>query len=195
MQIIRKYNSYPDYIKHQKEKSLDPSRIKKWLNGDWQPKVDMFYNHFKRNEEYLIKGGKALGVCARTGQEIEALKQLGMDAIGVDIVAYPPLVVLGDAHHLPFENETFDFVFSNSLDHSIYPLLFLEEMRRVLKIGGYGILHLQITRDVDGYAENILFNEKPVIKLLSTVKIVENREIKDICYHREIVFKKQNTEK
>ena len=150
----------------------------------------MFYNHFKRNEKYLTEKGMALGVCARTGQEIEALKQLGMDAIGVDIVPYPPLVILGDAHNLPFEDNTFDFVFSNSLDHSIYPVLFLGEMRRVLKKGGYGMLHLQITNEVDGYAENILLDDKPVIELLSNVEIIKNKELKDICYHREIVFKK-----
>lgn len=188
MQIIRDYDSYQKYINHQKEKSLNGGRIEKWLNQDWGPKVEMFRNHFKRNKKYLK--GKALGVCARTGQEIKALNELGLDAIGVDIVPYPPLVILGDAHRLPFEDKTFDFVFSNSLDHSIYPVLFLGEMRRVLKVGGYGMLHLQITSEVDNYAENIILDDKPVIDILIRCKIVENREIKDICYNREIIFKK-----
>lgn len=187
MQIIRDYNNYQDYIEHQKEKSLNTERIKRWRSQDWNPKVEMFLAHFKRNKQYLK--GKALGVCARTGQEIKALNMLGMDAIGVDLVPHPPLVILGDAHSLPFEDKTFDFVFSNSLDHSIYPILFLGEMQRVLKAGGYGMLHLQITNEVDLYAENIILDDKSVLDLL-TGEIVENREIKDICYNREIIFKK-----
>ena len=190
MQIIREYNNYQKYLRHQKEKSLNAERVKKWLKEDWHPKVEMFINHFKRNIDYLTKNGKALGVCARTGQEIEALNELKMDAIGIDIVPYPPLVIFGDAHKLPFEDNEFDFVFSNSLDHSIYPELFLSEMQRVLKTNGYGMLHLQITDDVDIYAENIILNDKSVLEMLKYNKIVENREIKDICYNREIIFKK-----
>lgn len=190
MQIIRDYKNYQKYLSHQSEKSLNNKRIKKWLNEDWIPKVEMFTNHFKRNIKYLKKGGKALGVCARTGQEIEALNMLGMNAIGVDIVAYPPLVIEADAHSLPFDDNTFDFVFSNSLDHSIYPSLFINEIKRVLKPNGYGLLHLQLTKDVDAYAENILLDVKPVLELLDSCEIIENRNIVDICYNKEIIFKK-----
>ena len=187
MQMIRKYDKYQDYIKHQKEKSLNTRRVYQWMNELWQPKIDMFLKHFKRNRKYLTRGGKALGVCARTGQEIVALYQLGMNAVGVDIVPYPPLVILGDAHSLPFKEEVFDFVFSNSFDHSIYPVLFIGEMKRVLKPGGYGMLHLQIEGDVDIYAENTLKDEQEVIDLLNC-EIVVNRKIKDLCYNREIIF-------
>jgi SAM-dependent methyltransferase len=190
MQIIRNYNNYQKYLNHQKEKSLNNKRIKKWLNEDWLPKVEMFLEHFKRNKKYLTKGGKALGICARTGQEIEALNKLGMKSIGVDIVAYPPLVIEGDAHKLPFKDNEFDFVFTNSFDHSIYPDVFISEMQRVLKPNGYGLLHLQLTKDVDIYAENILLDDKPVLELLNKCEIIENRNIEDICYNKEIIFKK-----
>ena len=184
--LIRKYNNYEKYLEHQRQKSTNNKRVEKWLGEDWQPKVDMFLDHFKRNKKYLK--GKALGICARTGQEIEAMNQLGLDAIGVDIVAYPPLVIEGDAHNLPFNDSTFDFVFSNSLDHSIFPELFLSEMIRVTK--GYGMLHLQLTDQVDAYAENIYTDEQEVIKMLKGVEVVENKKIEDICYNREIIFKK-----
>jgi len=190
MKILRNYTEYKKYIDHQKEKSLNLDRIDKWLNEDWQPKVDMFTEHFKRNKKYLKTNGDALGICARTGQEIEALNNLKMVAVGIDIVPHPPLVKYGDAHELPFENDTFDFVFSNSLDHSIYPNLFISEMIRVLKIGAYGMLHLQITDKVDNYAENIITSDEPILFLLTDTQIMENRAIKDICYHREIIFKK-----
>ena len=186
MKIIRKYNDYQKYLDHQKEKSLNPKRIETWFK-EWEPKVQMFTDHFQRNKKYL--GGKALGICARTGQEIEAMKILGMDAIGIDIVEYPPLVLEGDAHEIPFPTNTFDFVFSNSLDHSCMPNIFLSEMKRVLKVGGYGLLHLQLTNDVDEFAENIITDTDSVIKLLNC-EIVENRNINDICYNKEIVFQK-----
>jgi len=137
----------------------------------------MFLNHFKRNKSYLTEGGRALGICARTGQEIKALNQLGMDAIGIDIVAYPPLVVFGDAHKLPFKAKQFDFVFSNSLDHSIYPRLFINEMLRVLKTNGYGMLHLQITDKVDEYAENIILDEKAVISFIKILNELKGEKI------------------
>lgn len=185
MQVIRNYKNYDDYLSHQKEKTLNTNRRKKWLGVEWQPKIDMFLEHFYRNKDYIK--GYALCVCARTGQEVEALIQMDCDAIGIDIVPYKPLVIYGDAHEIPFKDETFDFVFSNSFDHSIYPELFLSEMQRVLKKDGYGMLHLQLTKEVDIYAENILTKEKNVTDLL---KVVKNIEIKDICYNREIIFKK-----
>ena len=43
----------------------------------------------------------------------------------------------GDAHHLPFEDETFDLVYCRYLlEHVQEPLRVLQEMRRVLKVGG-----------------------------------------------------------
>jgi len=190
MNVSREYEDYQRYLDHQKEKSEDPKRVKKWLNEEWNQKIDMFTKIFKKNEEYLTDGGKALGVCARTGQEVVALNNLGMDAIGIDIAPHPPLVIEGDAHNIPFEDDEFDFVFSNSFDHSIYPDKFVSEMERVLKPGGYGLLHLQLTKKVDNYAENIITSEAPVIALLTNSIICKNEDLKRQCYNKEIVFRK-----
>lgn len=191
MKVLRDYKNYEDYIRHQKEKSLDPKRVEKWLNEEWTPKVKMFKEIFDSNKEYLKKDGKALGICARTGQEIVALQELGMDAIGIDIAPHPPLVVQGDAHDLSFEDGEFDFVFSNSFDHSIYPDKFLSEMQRVLKSGGYGLLHLQLTKNVDNYAENVIVEDNGVVDLLNNSEVVKRENIKGACYNREIVFRKK----
>ena len=190
MKVTREYEDYQLYLDHQKEKSEDPKRVRKWLNEEWNQKIKMFTRIFERNKEYLTDGGKALGICARTGQEIVALNNLGMDAIGVDIAPHPPLVIEGDAHELPFEDHVFDFVFSNSFDHSIMPEKFLSEMQRVLKPGGYGLLHLQLTKKVDNYAENIIVSEDPVISLLTDSTICKNKDIKGECYNKGIVFRK-----
>jgi SAM-dependent methyltransferase len=190
MKVTREYEDYQLYLDHQKEKSDDPKRVKKWLNEEWDQKIKMFTKIFESNSAYLTAGGKALGICARTGQEVVALNNLGLDAIGVDIAPHPPLVIEGDAHDLPFEDNEFDFVFSNSFDHSIYPAKFISEMERVLKPGGYGLLHLQLTKKVDDYAENIITSEDPVISLLTDSKVCKNKNIKGSCYNKELVFEK-----
>ena len=59
---------------------------------------------------------------ARTGQEVVALKELGVEnSIGIDIVPHEPNVIKGDIHDLDFKDETFDFVYTNIIDHSINP--------------------------------------------------------------------------
>ena len=99
-------------------------------------------------------------------------------------------VILSGYEKLPFEDNEFDFVFSNSFDHSIYPAKFISEMERVLKPGGYGLLHLQLTKKVDDYAENIITSEDPVISLLTDSKVCKNKNIKGSCYIKELVFEK-----
>ena len=110
-----------------------------------------------------------------------------MDAIGIDIVAYPPLVIEGDAHSIPFENNEFDFVFSNSFDHSITPDIFLGEIKRVLKPDGVGMLHLQLTEEVDVYAENIITNPWEIAKKVGYAGIFK---LEDDIYNCEIIFQK-----
>ena len=44
-----------------------------------------------------------------------------------------PLVELGDMHNLKYDDKTFNFVFSNILDHSLYPQKSISEIERVLK--------------------------------------------------------------
>ena len=90
MKVLRKYDKYKDYIAHQKVKSTNKYFRRRWLTSEWDSKVQMFTGHFKRVKKYIKPHCKALGICARTGQEIEALKRLGINAIGVDIEPQPP---------------------------------------------------------------------------------------------------------
>lgn len=48
--------------------------------------------------------------------------------------------IVGDAHSLKFENNTFDAVFAlEVLEHVINPVKVLKEIKRILKKGGYGV--------------------------------------------------------
>ena len=46
---LNKYDSYDAYIKHQKIKTTDQNRIKKWLNEEWEIKYNGFIEIFSRN--------------------------------------------------------------------------------------------------------------------------------------------------
>ncbi len=60
----------------------------------------------------------------------------GYTYVGVDYEGDSALV-LADAHCLPFEDQSFDFVLSIAvLEHVRYPFLFMQEVARVLRPGG-----------------------------------------------------------
>jgi len=134
----RKYKKYKDYIDHQKEKTQRRPLRKKLLKK-WPERRQKFLDRFKCLEKYNIVSGKVLCLAARMGCEVKVLRELGFDAVGIDLVAAPPLVEEGDFHNLRFGDNSFDLVFSNSIDH-VHPervLDFVSEIRRVLKPNGH----------------------------------------------------------
>lgn len=163
---MEKYEKYSQYVEHQKEKTNDPVRRKKWLTTEWDLKLQGFKKIFSRcmEENVLVSGQKALCIGARTGQEVQALLDLGMDAIGVDLVGHDSLVLEGDMHELPFKNKEFDFVFSNVFDHALYPDKKCSEIERVLKNNGHALLQFQVGIDQDKYTETFVHN--PILDVI-----------------------------
>jgi ubiquinone/menaquinone biosynthesis C-methylase UbiE len=154
MPTTRNYENYEDYINFQKKKTTDPEKRKKWLNEEWQSKIDGFKAEFSKFGSILNSDTKALCLGARTGQEVVALKELGVeDSIGIDIVPQEPNVILGDIHNLEFEDDSFDFVYTNILDHSIDPRKMLNEAERVLKPTGLLFVQIQLGINQDEYTE------------------------------------------
>ena len=141
--------NYTDYIVLQKRKTTDPLRREKWLNEEWDIKLHGFNRIFNQNKEYV--GSKCLCIGARTGQEVQALIDQGKEAIGIDLVPQAPLVLEGDFHDLDFKDTSFDFVFSNVIDHALYPDKFCSEMVRVLMVDGFALIHLQVNVPDDKY--------------------------------------------
>ena len=154
MPTTRNYENYEDYINFQKKKTTDPEKRNKWLNEEWQSKIDGFKAEFSKFGSILNSDTKALCLGARTGQEVVALKELGVeDSIGIDIVPQEPNVILGDIHNLEFEDDSFDFVYTNILDHSIDPRKMLNEAERVLKPTGLLFVQIQLGINQDEYTE------------------------------------------
>jgi SAM-dependent methyltransferase len=133
----RVYNSYVDYIHHQKEK----------LSKNYQALVqnDIEYEKlvFDRYKDRPGLNGKSL-IClaARLGGEVRAFKRLGALAIGIDIEPgnYNPDVLFGDFHKLNFPDGVFDIAFTNAIDHVFDLDRFITEVKRILKEDGIFII-------------------------------------------------------
>lgn len=155
----RYYEEYEEYLKFQSIKTLDPEKRKKWLGSEWRLKIDGFKQEFSKLSNLLKKDFKCLCIGARTGQEVVALKELGIEnVIGIDIVEHLPNVIKGDMHNLAFDANEFDFIYTNILDHSIYPEKLFSEIERVLKVQGLFYLQIQFGLDQDEYTEYVVKN-------------------------------------
>ncbi|XP_076892507.1 uncharacterized protein LOC143544249 [Bidens hawaiensis] len=188
------YTSYDSYIHHQLQKTTNPKLRKIWTSRDWDRKIQVFQRFFDRlkREKLISNTSKALCVGARVGQEVEALKRVRVtDSVGLDLVPYPPNVIKGDFHYQPFDNETFDFEFSNVFDHALYPDKFVGEIQRTLKAGGVCVLHVAVSRRSDKYSANDLFSVEPLKKLFNGSELVRVRKVDGFGLDTEVVFRKR----
>ena len=192
IKIFNRHKRYEDYLNKQLEKTLDSNRIRKWKGKEWQTKVDGFRHLFKRNEEFLQNKKNSICLGARTGQEVFVLRELGLDSIGIDLAEFPPYTIKGDIHNLEFEDEKFDLIFTNILDHSLYLEKFISEMERVCVKNGIIILNIQENIPGDDYSENVINSPEPIVKMFKNSILIKNRKIKNIfdLMNRELVFKK-----
>ncbi|XP_059636013.1 uncharacterized protein LOC132278221 [Cornus florida] len=188
------YSSYEAYIQKQLNKTLNPKLRKVWTTRDWDRKIQVFANFFDglKQKQLLFNDSKALCIGARVGQEVEALRRVGVsDSVGIDLVPYPPLVLKGDFHHQPFDNETFDFEFSNVFDHALYPNHFVGEIERTLKPSGVCVLHVALSRRGDKYSANDLYSVTPLKALFSRSELVHVRTVDGFGLDTEVVFRKR----
>ncbi|KAM7464703.1 hypothetical protein LguiA_032824 [Lonicera macranthoides] len=188
------YTSYEEYIQLQLNKTLNFNLRRLWLTRDWDRKIKVFSSFFAdlKNKRLLSNSSRALCIGARMGQEVEALKRVGVsDSIGIDLVPYPPLVLHGDFHRQPFDDESFDFEFSNVFDHALYPNKFVREIERTLKPGGVCVLHVALSRRSDKFSANDLYSVEPLKRLFQRSELVHVRPVDGFGLDTEIVFRKK----
>lgn len=188
------YSSYDAYIRRQLNKTLNPKLRQIWTTRDWDRKIQVFARFFQEMKEkkLLSNGSRSLCIGARVGQEVEALRRVGVnDSVGMDLVPYPPLVVRGDFHDMPFRDKTFDFEFSNVFDHALYPEKFVAEIERTLKPGGLCVLHVAISRRADRYSANDLYSLRPLVEMFRMSEVVHVRKVDGFGLDTEVVFRKK----
>ncbi|MCE2055016.1 hypothetical protein HAX54_041794 [Datura stramonium] len=174
------YPTYDSYFQKQLNKTLNPKLRKIWTTRDWDRKIQVFSKFFGelKNRKLLSDSSKVLCIGARMGQEVKALKRVGVsDSIGMDLVPYPPLVVKGDFHNQPFDDEAFDLEFSNVFDHALFPEKFVSEIERTLKPGGICVLHVALSTRGDKYSANDLYSIEPLKKLFKRSELVHTRTV------------------
>ncbi|KAK8951280.1 hypothetical protein KSP39_PZI004651 [Platanthera zijinensis] len=186
--------SYDDYLKLQLNKTLNPRLRRIWTTRDWNRKVSVFSRFFSELREagFLSNASRALCIGARVGQEVAALRAIGIsDSIGMDLVPSPPLVVQGDFHSQPFAGASFDFEFSNVFDHALYPERFAGEIERTLRPGGVCVLHVTVTRRGDRYSANDLYAVEGVTSLFKGFDVARVRKVDGFGLDTEIVLRKK----
>lgn len=188
------YDNYSSYIERQLNKTLNPRLRQIWTTRDWDRKVRVFASFFSslKDKNLITNTSKSLCIGARVGQEVAALRQIGVrDSIGLDLVPHLPYVIKGDFHSQPFDDERFDFEFSNVFDHALYPERFVGEIERTLKKGGVCVLHVSVKRGTDKYSANDLYSVEPLVALFKRSKVVRVRSIDGFGLDTEVVFRKE----
>ncbi len=190
--VSNRHKNYSSYINKQKEKTIDPHRIAMWKGAEWEVKLDGFRKLFERNKNFIRDKKKGICLGSRTGQEVVALKEIGINCIGIDLVSFPPYTIKGDIHNLKYKESSFDFVFTNIFDHSLYPEKFVSEIERVCSKNGIILINLQINNFGDDYSENIVYNPSAVENLFKNSSVLISKKIKNTfdSMNHEIVLKK-----
>ncbi|VVB12817.1 unnamed protein product [Arabis nemorensis] len=161
-----------------------------YTSRDWIKAVQFYSSIFQDliADGYLSPESKTLCVETAFGQEVFSLREIGVkNSVGISKKAFRPLVVRGEGHAIPFEINTFDFVFSGGgrLGKSLKQLEFAEEITRTLKPEGFAVVHVGAT---DTYSFNSFLD------LFNSCKLVKMRDIdgfdSSMPHIREFVIQK-----
>ena len=101
----------------------------------WQKKaaIRLLYREFHRQLLADCGEGNILDIGSGTAH----IKEVRSDVISTDILAFPGIDIVADAHRLPFANGAFSgIIMLDVLHHLERPIEFLKEASRVLKPGG-----------------------------------------------------------
>jgi len=125
---------YTEYARRQGRKANNPEK-RKILIGKIPNRIKKFEKFFIQAQSFLLPGS-ILCLGARTGCENKAATNLGFDAVGIDLFPLDSAVLKADWHNIPFENNSFDNVYTNAVDHCYDVERLAKEIHRVLKKGG-----------------------------------------------------------
>ncbi|XP_052173904.1 uncharacterized protein LOC127789145 [Diospyros lotus] len=163
-----------------------------WNTKSFRKSVQFYSSVFQDliSEGFLSPKSKSLCLETPNGEEVFALKEIGVsDSVGIYKKASKPLVISGKAIRQPFEDNTFDFIFSGvgGLDKSPKAGEFAAEVARTLKPEGFLVVHT---------ASNDTYSFNSFIDLFNCCKFVRSRDVDGFVSSatprvREIVMMKE----
>jgi len=128
--------------------------------AQWEKKkaVRLLYRDFHRQLLESCPEGRVLDIGGGTAH----IKEFRPDVVSTDILKFPGIDVVADAHQLPFPNEFFaGVVMLDVLHHLERPVEFLREASRVLRPGGrLAMIEPAMTTVARRFYD--LFHEEPV---------------------------------
>ena len=111
-------------------------------------------------QDHILEIGSGLGIlAAQVAEQLPEGKMTGIEYAEDQLKKAPKDIpnlhfVQGDAHHLPFDDNSFDVVYGRYiLEHVFDPRRVVSEIRRVLKPGGHVFLQENNIRAVDFYPD------------------------------------------
>jgi SAM-dependent methyltransferase len=141
--VRRDYDSYEEYVEHQRQKLREILLIGHGFSNRSVAEARLrFYRRFRQLPLLLPRDATILCLGARQGTEVEVLRQLGFrNAYGIDLEPGPdnPLVRTGDFNRLQEPDGSIDLLYSNSVDHAPDLDAFFSEHARVLKPNGLAL--------------------------------------------------------
>lgn len=156
---VKRHNDQKEYI----------SYIQKTFEISREKEEKSFYE--KTFLKYLsgISRKKALCIGSSQSHEAEVLRSMGFsEVVEVDLVDNGKSVVC-DMHSMPFEKESFDFVYTNVINFSNDLELLFVEMERVLRVGGNMLVQCPVGRDSFS-PEDVILIEDPVHDVMTKTK-------------------------
>ncbi|CAK7343716.1 unnamed protein product [Dovyalis caffra] len=173
--------------------SAGPTQRDLYTSKDWIKAVHFYSDVFRDlvSDGYLSAISKTMCVETPKGEDVFALKEIGiLDSIGIYKKASKPLVISLKESGLPFDENTFDFIFSGGdrLDKtSRRPLdLTVSDIQRTLKPEGFFVAHVS---SKDTYSFNSFLD------LFNSCKLIKSRDIEgydsSMPFIREIVLQKK----
>ena len=165
----RTYQSYDEYLTHQRQKLEEIIKARGELldNRIVSSQRVKFFRRFHDLPQLVAPTARILCLGARLGTEVEVLRDMGYDnAVGIDLNPGPdnPLVEPGDFQHLDAADGSVDVVYSNCVDHSFDLDAFFAEHARVLKPDGYALYDILVHND-DGAApfESVIWSDHAAV--------------------------------
>jgi len=174
---VRPYASDAAYLAQQREKTEHP-RLRASIKARWDKDLVRFAEGFACLEGVLPTDAQAVCLGARLGAEVQALRDLGYKAIGIDLVPCLPLVIEGDFSAIPLGDGSKDLAYCNSIDHVLHMGQFVAEARRILKRPGWflgvvpiGTMGMYEARRIDSVAE--------ILEWFTGFEVCHTRQLRD----------------